>query len=460
MDRDIRAEIARTTKPSREMLEKRVAIYCKDGRFRQHLNEIWAKCRAPIEAFTQEYWETHISDMHITTLSRKQDSAVTREQTVAASVGFSLAPFMVMKEHHWMLAAIELGTVSWVGAHEDAMVDTVSDYSSALILHLLTLTQDDPDLHAMALHTISKLASIQFEIASAHRAELDRKLLLHDMGEGGAQFRDRLLSLMDETRAETLHLREETQQTAAQTSSTLAKASEMTVVSEQSAHAMREAAQTAAGLIEAIDTVQHQINISGDIAATAEQRAMEAVEASALLSEHAHMVESILSLIRDIAGQTNLLALNATIEAARAGEAGRGFAVVAQEVKALASQTANATDEIATKVNLIQQATSKTAQSTVMLKDSVLAIKGSSENILSVITEQGRTVSTMSAAVDETAMGADSMSHLLKAIYSDIEQMTNRINTVADGFAMVDTRLTEASDNARYFVDTLIAQAG
>src|SRR3546814_10835779 len=77
----------------------------------------------------------------------------------------------------------------------------------------------------------------------------------------------------------------------------------------------------------------------------ASNQAGDAVAMSTTLSEHAQSIESILSLIRDIAGQTNLLALNATIEAARAGDAGRGFAVVAQEVKSLANQTARARSE-------------------------------------------------------------------------------------------------------------------
>ncbi len=89
------------------------------------------------------------------------------------------------------------------------------------------------------------------------------------------------------------------------------------------------------------------------------------------LSKAAARIGDVVELINTIAGQTNLLALNATIEAARAGEAGRGFAVVASEVKALAEQTAKATDEIGQQIAGIQAATN----------DSVGAIKEISTTI-------------------------------------------------------------------------------
>ncbi len=78
----------------------------------------------------------------------------------------------------------------------------------------------------------------------------------------------------------------------------------------------------------------------------------------------AQKIGDVVKLISEIAAQTNLLALNATIEAARAGEAGRGFAVVASEVKAQASQTSKATDEISSQVGAIQSANPRSTPST------------------------------------------------------------------------------------------------
>jgi methyl-accepting chemotaxis protein len=248
------------------------------------------------------------------------------------------------------------------------------------------------------------------------------------------------------------------QQAAASTSvaqGMLSKASEVATASEQSAVAMREAAQTAAGLIRAIEDTRSEVENASDVANRATLRAQEAVEATDTLSEQSQSIESILGLIRDIAGQTNLLALNATIEAARAGDAGRGFAVVAQEVKSLANQTAQATDEIADKITAIQQATKASVESNVSIKSAVEDVQQSAERIRHAMEEQAQTVTMITASVDETALAADLMSNTIAAIRADTENVVSEISQLEGGFGDVEGKIASLQVNAGKFAANL-----
>jgi methyl-accepting chemotaxis protein len=128
------------------------------------------------------------------------------------------------------------------------------------------------------------------------------------------------------------------------------------------------------------------------------------------LNNVAAKVGEIVNLIRGIAEQTNLLALNATIEAARAGEAGRGFAVVAQEVKALATQTARATEEIETQVATMQQAASGTSTSIESFVGVVQRINALSQEVASAIAAQNQATREISSNASATASGAVELS--------------------------------------------------
>jgi methyl-accepting chemotaxis protein len=237
----------------------------------------------------------------------------------------------------------------------------------------------------------------------------------------------------------------------------LGKTSEVAAAAEQSALAMREAAQTAAGLIRAIETARSEVEIAADVATRAGDQASRAMEVSRALSGHVEAIESILSLIRDIAGQTNLLALNATIEAARAGDAGRGFAVVAQEVKSLASQTARATDEIAGKISAIQQATRQTVEANSSIQGTVVEVQSTAGRIQGAMEVQAQTVTMITAAVDETALAADSMSSTIAAIRADTETVAGEIDQLENGFARVDDQLTRFAASASAFLSTFAA---
>ena len=134
------------------------------------------------------------------------------------------------------------------------------------------------------------------------------------------------------------------------------------------------------------------------------------------LSLAAQKVGEVVMLIGDIAGQTNLLALNATIEAARAGAAGRGFAVVAHEVKALASQTANATDSISRQVADMQAITAKTVASIREISSIVCEFDQVSGAVTAVVEEQQSAAREINSSAHQAAIGTDGVLDKIKDV--------------------------------------------
>jgi methyl-accepting chemotaxis protein len=134
--------------------------------------------------------------------------------------------------------------------------------------------------------------------------------------------------------------------------------SAVAAATEETSANMQTVAAAAAELSTSAHDVGSQVDRSTEIARHAVDTADSANRTVDGLAAAADRIGEAVELIRAIAAQTNLLALNATIEAARAGEAGKGFAVVASEVKALAGQTAKATEEISQQVANVQTNTS------------------------------------------------------------------------------------------------------
>ena len=189
-----------------------------------------------------------------------------------------------------------------------------------------------------------------------------------------------------------------------------------------------EASVAASQRVESVAGATHEMaasvnEIAGQVAKSAEisRQAVFEVEATAermaALSTAVGEIGTIVSLIQDIASQTNLLALNATIEAARAGEAGKGFAVVAGEVKALANQTARATDDISNHIAEIQDAATGTT-------DSISTIVKTIERINDVS-------SAIAGAVQEQEAVTNSISENIRGVVVDTENVSGSIADLA-----------------------------
>jgi len=165
-----------------------------------------------------------------------------------------------------------------------------------------------------------------------------------------------------------------------------------------------------------IREIAQQTATAAQVANEASRSAAFTGESVARLSEASDEIGDIVKVITSIAEQTNLLALNATIEAARAGDAGKGFAVVATEVKALASETGRATDDITARIIAIQALTGDAAKAIRDITEVISRIDENQSMIAAAVEEQSATTGEISRSVNDAASGASQIAANVAAI--------------------------------------------
>jgi methyl-accepting chemotaxis protein len=214
-----------------------------------------------------------------------------------------------------------------------------------------------------------------------------------------------------------------------------ARAATVGAASQSASDNVGTVAAAAEELSSSVAEISRQVTRSSEIASKAVGDAQRTNATVQILSTGAEKIGEVVKLIHSIAAQTNLLALNATIEAARAGESGRGFAVVASEVKALANQTANATEEISAQVAAMQTSTS----------DAVKAISGITETIA----QMSEITVSISTSIEQQGNATREIARNIQQVAAGSNEISAHIGGVTTAASATGTAATDVLTNAR-----------
>lgn len=224
--------------------------------------------------------------------------------------------------------------------------------------------------------------------------------------------------------------------------------------SEQVLHHIEAVSQTTASLSEAIAEIGQQAQNSAEVAGRARSESEQSRALFEQLTNATQRIGDIVSLIEDIANQTNLLALNATIEAARAGDAGKGFAVVAGEVKNLASQTARATEDIASQVEEIRGLTDNVVNALHGVADVIGEVDQSAAAIAAAVEEQQASTAGISDSIQDANGGMRTVAEAVGALDNE----TARVHNGSANVTRATSTLNDEATKLRNAIDGFLEQ--
>lgn len=236
------------------------------------------------------------------------------------------------------------------------------------------------------------------------------------------------------------------------TEQTLSSVNTISSSAEEMSYSVSTVATAIEEMSSSLNEVAKNCQKEFEIASNANKQTLFTREIMEKLGIASKEIGKIIETINDIADQTNLLALNATIEAASAGEAGKGFAVVANEVKELAKQTSQATDEIGRQIEEMQTNTKDSIKAIESVTTVIQEVNSISQNITGSVEEQSATINEIaknigeaSKAAKETARSVQETANGVKEVSSNIQGLNTVVGNTSNGVAQINSRTNELS---------------
>jgi len=315
--------------------------------------------------------------------------------------------------------------------------------------------QDELSAMADAVEVFKQHAVTTRKLEAEQRKSQEQRDARHDIVEGHIRrFDDKIGVLLQGLGSASRQMSAVATAMASAADEASHQATAVASASGEATESVRSVAAAAEEISVTVAEISHQITQSSNIAGRA---VVEAERTDAIvrgLADAASKIGEVVQLIQAIAGQTNLLALNATIEAARAGEAGRGFAVVASEVKALATQTGKATEEIAAQIAAIQGATREAVQAIQAIGTTIGDISRISISIAAAMDQQGATTAEIARSTLHAAGGTQQVSRSIEVV----SEATAKTGAAADEVLQAATDLNGKADELRAEVDQFLGQ--